>query len=94
MKRIDFLMTKSIIYETIKGGKIMQVANRVATQTAPVKEPKKMGRPRKPEYRSKQFRMAAIEDELLKVIQELENARDKEKIVGFLESLKEKANKK
>ena len=53
-----------------------------------------MGRPKVDPIRKKQIRFARIEDELLKLTEELCNEEDKEKILAVLEKLKEPGKRK
>ena len=54
-----------------------------------MKNTSKMGRPSTPEYRKKIMRYSRVEDGLKEMLKGFESDRDKEKILHFLEVLKQ-----
>ncbi|WP_161804971.1 hypothetical protein [Peribacillus butanolivorans] len=48
----------------------------------------KMGRPKKPEYRSVRLRFGKVEDQLLEIIESLEDEKEKQLARNILERLK------
>lgn len=83
-KTLLFYRQKIIIIVVKKGdGRMIATATEV-----------KRGRPTKDKIRNKQIRYGKIQDELLKLAQEINNQEDKEKVLSLLEELKKPSRKK